>query len=138
MAELRSTDSRLDSIDEELKAVSQALLAIREITQEIYDESALKLNAFASGIMDEIVGKDFGELYLDQDMEICVRTGEQTLRLSDESYGTLSGSFRGPDGHRKDAKRPGIYANCSGRYLSMYDPERLLAVFGGLRRAAAR
>ena len=118
VAELRSTDSRLDSIDEELKAVSQALLAIGEITREIYDESALKLNAFASGIMDEIVGKDFGELYLDQDMEICVRTGEQTLRLSDESYGTLSpGLFRGPNGHRKDAKRPGIYANCSGRYL---------------------
>ncbi|MEI3193503.1 MAG: hypothetical protein V8S22_05980 [Lachnospiraceae bacterium] len=36
VAELRSTDSRLDSIDEELEAVTQAVLAIREITREIY------------------------------------------------------------------------------------------------------
>lgn len=139
VAELRSTDSRLDSIDEELKAVSQALLAIGEITREIYDESALKLNAFASGIMDEIVGKDFGELYLDQDMEICVRTGEQTLRLSDESYGTLSQVYF--------AARMAIGKTLSDREsmpivlddtFSMYDPERLLAVFRWLKKSGSQ
>ena len=125
--------------DEELKAVSQALLAIGEITREIYDESALKLNAFASGIMDEIVGKDFGELYLDQDMEICVRTGEQTLRLSDESYGTLSQVYF--------AARMAIGKTLSDREsmpivlddtFSMYDPERLLAVFRWLKKSGSQ
>ena len=117
----------------------QALLAIGEITREIYDESALKLNAFASGIMDEIVGKDFGELYLDQDMEICVRTGEQTLRLSDESYGTLSQVYF--------AARMAIGKTLSDRdsmpivlddTFSMYDPERLLAVFRWLKKSGSQ
>ena len=139
VAELRSTDSRLDSIDEELEAVTQAVLAIREITREIYEESALKLNAFASGIMEEIVGKNFGELYLDPDMEICVRTGEKNLRLSDESYGTLS--------QVHFAARMAIGKTLSDREpmpvvlddtFSMYDPERLLAVFRWLKKCGSQ
>lgn len=89
--------------------------------------------------MDEIVGKDFGELYLDQDMEICVRTGEQTLRLSDESYGTLSQVYF--------AARMAIGKTLSDREsmpivlddtFSMYDPERLLAVFRWLKKSGSQ
>lgn len=134
--ELRDTDSRLDSIDEEIKAVSQAAVAIGEITQEIYKESALKLNEFASEIMDEIVGKDFGELYLDRDMELCVRTEENTVCLSRESYGTLSQVYF--------AARMAIGKTLSSREdmpillddtFSMYDSEHLLSVFRWLKKS---
>ncbi|MEI3193502.1 MAG: hypothetical protein V8S22_05975 [Lachnospiraceae bacterium] len=72
-------------------------------------------------------------------MEICVRTGEKNLRLSDESYGTLS--------QVHFAARMAIGKTLSDREpmpvvlddtFSMYDPERLLAVFRWLKKCGSQ
>lgn len=134
--ELRDTDSRLDFLEEEIKAIELSMKAIEEITQKIYEESSLKLNSFTTGIMEEIVGEGFGELYLDRDMELCVRTPENTVRLLDESYGTLSQVYF--------AARMAIGKTLSSKEdmpiilddtFSMYDSERLLSVFRWLKRS---
>ncbi len=89
---LRSTDSRLDSIDEELKAVSQALLAIGEITRRDLRGVGLKASsAFASGSswMEDCGKRISASSMLGSRIWRSVSaTGEQTTRApSDESYG---------------------------------------------------
>lgn len=134
--ELQQNDSRLDSIEEELLAVHGAVQAIKDITRRIYKEAALKIDGFASDIMGEIVGSEYGKLCLNQDMELCVRTKDNTVRLFGDSPGIMEQVCF--------AARMAVGKTLSGKEempillddtFSMYDSERLECVFAWLKKS---
>lgn len=87
--EIQEKFSEPGVLDQELEAVNLAIHTIQDISDEIYKETARKLNQRISEILSYITDGQYTDIYLDANMEVRINTPEKLLSLEQVSRGTM-------------------------------------------------
>lgn len=89
LEEIRGSGEKAEEQERELEAVRLAMGTIKSLSDEIYQESARKLNERISGILGEITGGKYTSVFLDANMEVRINTPEKLLSIAQVSRGTM-------------------------------------------------
>lgn len=87
--EIQSCAENAGELEESLSAVYLAIDTLEEVTAEIYEEYARKLNERVSEIMAQITGGRYTSLYLDECLQVKINTPQRILELEQVSRGTM-------------------------------------------------
>lgn len=86
---LKMQNGEVEALDEKLSAVYLAMDTLSEVTAEIYQEYAQKLNARISEILSVITGGKYTGAYLDENFHVRVSTPQKLLSIWQVSRGTM-------------------------------------------------
>lgn len=89
MKELRTTDRRLDDLDEEIQLVQKEMREIEKRTRSACKNAAGKLSRYMNEVLEKITDQVPGTLFLNEKQEICMETLLKTVKLSEVNYGDL-------------------------------------------------
>lgn len=89
MEGLRETDGRLDQLEEKIQMAEQALGELDREGEAEEAKNISRVNCMMTKLVSELISEDFGTLFLNEEMEICVRMPDKIVKLSEESYGTF-------------------------------------------------
>lgn len=78
-----------DKLGLELEALNLALTTIQSLSDEIYKESAMRLNRTASAILSEITDGGYTSIFLDEKMQLRINTPQKLLYIEQVSRGTM-------------------------------------------------
>ena len=89
LEEIQEEFAGTDKLVREQEAVCLAITTLQDISDEIYNETAWKLNRRISEILSEITEGQYTNVYLDANMEVRINTPNKLLSLEQVSYGTM-------------------------------------------------
>lgn len=89
LEEMREQEEEARGQELEIEAVRLAMGTIKSLSDEIYQESARKLNERISAILGEITGGKYTSIFLDANMEVRINTPQKLLSLAQVSRGTM-------------------------------------------------
>lgn len=87
--EFKRSAQNTSELEASLSAVYLAIDTLEEVTAEIYEEFARKLNERVSKIMAQITGGRYVSLYLDECLQVKINTPQRILELEQVSRGTM-------------------------------------------------
>ncbi len=77
------------AVEESLSAVYLAIDTLEEVSSEIYEEYAKKLNERVSEILSRITGGRYTSIFLDECLQVKVYTPQRLLEIEQVSRGTM-------------------------------------------------
>ncbi len=86
---LRDADGRLDQLEEEIQEAERAIKEMDLDRETEEQEIIFRVNQMMEHLVSDLIGEHFGTLFLNEEMEICVRMPDKIVELSEESYGTF-------------------------------------------------
>lgn len=86
---LKEEKGEVEEVEQKLSAMYLALETLSEVTNEIYQEYAEKLNERVSEILSVITGGKYTGAYLDENFQVRVSTPQKLLSIWQVSRGTM-------------------------------------------------
>lgn len=86
---IQMSGEKENDVEESLSAVYLAIDTLEEVTAEIYEEYAQKLNERASDILGQITGGQYTSIFLDECLQVKIYTMQGLLEIEQVSKGTM-------------------------------------------------
>lgn len=133
---LRRSEDGIQELETDLSAVYLAMDTLQEVTAQVYQEHARKLNDRVSGIVAEITGGKYTGVFLDENFQVRIHTPQKLLSIWQVSRGTMEQIYFAVRLACAEFLNPGEPAPLilDDAFLT-YDDTRLAQTLGWLRRS---
>ncbi len=91
--EQKELDRQLDSANENIAAVDLAIQTITRLAEEIHDGFGRQFNETISQLAEEITNRTYEKVYVDEKLNVKVRSGNSFLSMNQLSAGTMDQLF---------------------------------------------